>query len=54
MLGLKSGFQTKVKQLAPQAKGIHFMIHRYALASKTLPSTLQELLNNVIIIVNYI
>ena len=35
MLRLKSGFQSRVKKLAPQVKGIHCMIHRYALASKT-------------------
>lgn len=54
MLGSKSGFQNKVKQLAPQAKGVHCMIHRYALASKTLPIPLQEVLDSVIRIVNYI
>ncbi|XP_068240097.1 zinc finger BED domain-containing protein 5-like [Palaemon carinicauda] len=54
MLGSKSGFQSRVKKLAPQAKGIHCMIHRYALASKTLPSSLQEVLESVIKIVNYI
>ncbi|XP_068234222.1 zinc finger BED domain-containing protein 5-like [Palaemon carinicauda] len=54
MLGSKSGFQSRVKKLAPQAKGIHCMIHRYALASKTLPASLQEVLQSVIKIVNYI
>ncbi|XP_068200558.1 zinc finger BED domain-containing protein 5-like [Palaemon carinicauda] len=54
MLGSKSGFQSRVKKLAPQAKGIHCMIHRYALASKTLPASLQEVLESVINIVNYI
>ena len=43
-----------MKKLAPQAKGIHCMIHRYALASKTLPSSLQEVLESVIKIVNYV
>ncbi|XP_068204590.1 zinc finger BED domain-containing protein 5-like [Palaemon carinicauda] len=54
MLGSKSGFQSRVKKLAPQAKGIHCMIHRYALASKTLPASLQEVLESLIKIVNYI
>ncbi|XP_023216822.1 zinc finger BED domain-containing protein 5-like, partial [Centruroides sculpturatus] len=54
MLGSKSGFQKKVKELAPQARGIHCMIHRYALASKTLPTPLQEVLDSLIKIVNYI
>ena len=54
MLGSKSGFQSKIKKLAPQAKGIHCMIHRYALATKTLPASLQEVLDSVIKIVNYV
>ena len=54
MLGSRSGFQSRVKKLAPQAKGIHCMIHRYALASKTLPASLQEVLDSVIKIVNYV
>lgn len=54
MLGSKSGFQSRVKKLAPQAKGIHCMIHRYALASRTLPTSLMEVLESVIKIVNYI
>ena len=37
MLGAKSGFQTKVKLKSPQVRGVHCMIHRYALACKTLP-----------------
>ena len=54
MLGSKSGFQLRVKKLAPQEKGIHCMIHRYTLASKTLPVSLQEVLEFVIKIVNYV
>ena len=30
------------------------MIHRYALASKTLPASMQEVLESVIKIVNYV
>ncbi|XP_068215901.1 zinc finger BED domain-containing protein 5-like [Palaemon carinicauda] len=54
MLGSKSGFQSRVKKLAPQAKSIHCMIHRSALASKTLPASLQDVLESLIKIVNYI
>ena len=43
-----------MKKLAPQAKVIHTMIHRYALASKTLPASLQEVLESVIKMVNYV
>ena len=39
---------------APQAKDIHYMIHRYAPASKTLPASLQEVFESVIKIVNYV
>ena len=42
----------KIKDLAPQAKGAHCVIHRYALASKTLLPSLQEVLNYVIKIAN--
>ena len=54
MLRSISGFQSRVKKLAPQAKGIHCMIHRYALASNTLPVSLQEVLESEIQIVNYV
>ena len=54
MLGSKSGFQTRVKEKAPNAKGTHCMIHRYALASKTLPVPLQDVLSSVIKIVNFV
>lgn len=54
MLGCRSGFQTKVKELAPQAKSVHCFIHRYALASKTLPASLIVVLETVIKVVNYI
>ena len=54
MLGAKSGYQTKVKLKSPQVRGVHCMIHRYAIACKTLPSFLKDVLNSVIKIVNYI
>ena len=54
MLGAKSGFQTKVKLKSPQVRGVHCMIHHYALACKTLLSFLKDVLNSVIKIVNYI
>ena len=54
MQGSKSGLQSRVMKLAPQEKGIHGMIHRYSLASKTLHISLQEVLESVIKIVNYV
>ena len=54
MLGSNSGFQKMIKVLLPLAKGKHCVIHRYALASKTLPTSLQNVLNSVIELVNRI
>ena len=42
MLGSRSGFTKKVKELVPEAKGTHCFIHRYALASKTLSTALKN------------
>ena len=54
MLGCHSGFQTLVKQLALTSKGVHCMLHRQALASKTLPDSIQTVLEQMIQIVNFI
>ena len=54
MLGSRSGFTKKVKELAPKAKGTHCFIHRYALSSKTLPTPLKSILDLVAKIVNLI
>ena len=53
IIGSKSVYQSRVKKLAPQAKGIHCIIHRSSLASKTLPASLQKVLDSVIKIVIY-
>lgn len=53
-MGSKSGFQQKVKEIAPKAKGVHCVIHRYGLASKTLSLSLKEVLDSVVKMVNYI
>ena len=54
MLGSKSGFQKKVKDFAPNVRGVHCLIHRYALATKTMPEPLLKVLDSVIKIVNFI
>ena len=54
MLGSQSGYTKKVKKLAPEAKDTHCFIHRYALASKTLPTALKNILDLVVKIVNFI
>ncbi|XP_042230543.1 SCAN domain-containing protein 3-like [Homarus americanus] len=53
-LGSKSGFQKRVKEVAPNAKGIHCMIHHFALASKTLPDELCKILEAVVKCVNFV
>ena len=54
MLGCRSGFITRVKQKNPDAVGTHCVIHREALASKTLPAAMKNKLAIVIRIVNFI
>ena len=38
----------KVQELAPEAKGIHCVIHRCALASRTLPAPLKNVMDSTI------
>ena len=54
MFGAKSGFQTLVKNKAPNLVTPHWFIHRGALASKTLPDDLKCAFDVVVISVNYI
>ena len=54
MIGARSGFAKRVKKLAPGATSVHCMIHRQALASRTLPLDLQSALNIAIKMVNLV
>ena len=54
MLGCNSGFKASVKRQAPKSKGVHCKLHRQALASKTLPESLQKVHDQIIIIVTVI
>ena len=54
MIGARSGFSKKVKELAPGATSVHCMIHCQALASRTLPSDLQSALDVAIKMVNFV
>ncbi|XP_067932962.1 protein FAM200C-like [Watersipora subatra] len=45
MLTSRSGFQARVKQLVPDVKGGHCMIHRQALAAKPFPKSFSAILN---------
>ncbi|KAF2348764.1 hypothetical protein FHG87_020478 [Trinorchestia longiramus] len=54
MLGRKSGFSAVVKADAPHVIFTHCTLHRHALATKTLPSKMAELLKIVVESVNCI
>ena len=54
MLGSKSGFRAFVQKKTPNVLFTHCFIHREALASKTLPCGLQDVLKVTIKIVNFV
>lgn len=54
MLGQKSGFSSLVKADAPHIIVTHCVLHRHALATKTLPPKLAEVLKIVVECVNYV
>ena len=54
MLGKHSGFKAKLQQVAPHTFMIHCMIHREALAARTMPESLMDVFSQVIKIVNHI
>ena len=54
MLGRHSGFQARVRTQVPEVLSLHCMIHRHALAAKTLPPLLLDVMSGVIKLVNYI
>ena len=53
MLGCRTGFQTRVKAQVSDVMSLHCMIHKLALASKTLPP-LSNVVSKVIKLVNCI
>ena len=54
MLGRKSGFDALVKADAPHITVTHCALHRHALATKTFPPKLAEVLIIVVECVNYV
>ena len=54
MLGRKSGFGALVKADAPHITVTHCLLHRHALATKTFPPELAEVLTIVMECVNYL
>ena len=54
MIGANSGLVSLVKQKNPVIEGMHCMIHKAALISKTIPKRLHEHLSVVIKVINYV
>ena len=54
MLGSRSGFNSLVKRRNPNVKGVHCLIHKEAVASKTFPQKFNRQLQSIIKVVNYI
>ena len=54
MLGQKSGITALLRKEAPQVIVTRCFLHNYALASKTLPTNLKEILCSSVKIVNFI
>ena len=53
MLGNRSGFAAMLKEEISELKITHCLLHRQALAFKTLPTCLKDTLNSCVKIVNY-
>lgn len=53
MLDNASGFATSVKKEAPYVIESHLFLHRHALATKALPTTLKEVLSTAIKVTNF-
>lgn len=54
MLGNKSGLTSLIKAEAPQVTVTHCILHRHALASKTLPNGLKLFMTTAVQVVNFI
>ena len=54
MLASRSGFIARIKQKSPNAVGTHCVIHREALASKTLTAAMKDKLAIAIRVVNFV
>jgi hypothetical protein len=54
MLGKTSGFTALIKKEIPDIIIIHCFLHRHALASKTLPMDLKEIMTTAVKVVNFI
>lgn len=54
LLSKLSSFIALIKKVIPNVVITHFYLHRYALASKTLPADLKKIIMTVVKVVNFI
>ena len=54
MIGKKSGFAALLKTKVPDIIVKHYFLHRHALAAKTLPPNLKDILSICMQVVNFI
>ena len=54
MVGAKGGFVTIVKSEWPHVTSSHCSLHQYALATKTLPTPLMEVMDVALKVINFI
>ena len=54
MVGAKGGFVTLVKNEWPHVMSSHCSLHRYALATKTLPTPLMKVMDVAVKVINFI
>lgn len=54
LLGCQSSFHTRMKAANPSTRKMHCMSHHYALSVKTLPPELKTVLDDVVVMVNFI
>nr|XP_039265785.1 protein ZBED8-like [Styela clava] len=54
MVGVRAGFVALVKKEWPHVTSSHCSLHRYALATKTLPSRLLEVMDFAVKVINFI
>ena len=54
MLGNRSGFVSLIRNEVPDVIITHCILHRHALMSRTLPSSLQYIMNSCVKIINFI
>jgi hypothetical protein len=54
MLGNNGGLKARVHEIAPHVKFTHCMIHRQALAAKSMQAALKSVMDNAVSVINFI